>query len=174
MAWSAVCKLLQRRSIDLISQKNGCRLLAVGIFVILVMTFQMGEILLTWSAEKYAAVFSPFSDNIGGRSFQERLCLPVPIDVVYTWVNGSDPALLKELKEFRLQLKHDLNLSMTTDRCNFVHCVPAFGMTVDPPFPQDITHATVSSALLPPSPLFLPLFNRPAVASAATGCRALA
>lgn len=107
--------------------------------MILVMTFQMGEILLTWSAEKYAAVFSPFSDNIGGRSFQERLCLPVPIDVVYTWVNGSDPALLKELKEFRLQLKHDLNLSMTTDRCNFVHCVPAFGMTVDPPFPQDIT-----------------------------------
>ena len=27
-----------------------------------------------------------------------RLCLPVPIDVVYTWVNGTDPLLLSELR----------------------------------------------------------------------------
>ena len=35
-------------------------------------------------------------DNIGRRSFGERLCLD-PIDVVYTWVNGSDPAWFAEM-----------------------------------------------------------------------------
>ena len=34
-----------------------------------------------------------YFDNIRGESFEERLCLPV-FDVVYTWVNGSDPRLL--------------------------------------------------------------------------------
>lgn len=33
-----------------------------------------------------------------------RLCLPMPIDVVYTWVNGTDTALLKELKTVKEQL----------------------------------------------------------------------
>lgn len=40
------------------------------------------------------------SDNIGGRSFAERLCAP-PIDVVYTWVNGSDPLWLAQLSAYK-------------------------------------------------------------------------
>ena len=28
-----------------------------------------------------------------------RLCQDTPIDVVYTWVNGSDPVFLKNLEE---------------------------------------------------------------------------
>ncbi len=35
-------------------------------------------------------------DNIGGRDFSPRLCHD-PIDVVYTWVNGSDAAWFKEM-----------------------------------------------------------------------------
>ena len=31
-----------------------------------------------------------WSDNLAARSFEDRLLLG-PIDVVYTWVNGSDP-----------------------------------------------------------------------------------
>lgn len=41
------------------------------------------------------------SDNIAGRTFEERMCLPLPIDVVYTWVNGSDPQLLADLAAVR-------------------------------------------------------------------------
>ena len=32
-----------------------------------------------------------FSDNIADKSFQDVMSPPLPIDVVYTWVNGSDP-----------------------------------------------------------------------------------
>lgn len=31
----------------------------------------------------------------------------MPIDVVYTWVNGTDMALLKELKEVKEQMKEE-------------------------------------------------------------------
>lgn len=139
MAWTAVCKLLQKRSIDLISQRNGFRLLIVGIFVTLVMLFQLGEVLVSWSTEKYAAMFNPFSDNIGGRSFKDRLCLPVPIDVVYTWVNGSDPLLLEELKAFKRQIQNQLNLTTAIPgHCTFLHCVQAYGVVIEPSLPEEI------------------------------------
>ncbi|EGI61738.1 N-acetylglucosamine-1-phosphotransferase subunits alpha/beta [Acromyrmex echinatior] len=54
---------------------------------------------LIWSKEKYEAVFHSFNDNILGKSFQNKLCQHVPIDVVYTWVNGSDPMFLESLQK---------------------------------------------------------------------------
>ncbi|XP_076162647.1 N-acetylglucosamine-1-phosphate transferase subunits alpha and beta isoform X5 [Ptiloglossa arizonensis] len=54
---------------------------------------------VAWSKEKYEAVFHSFNDNILGISFQKKLCQHVPIDVVYTWVNGSDPIFLKNLEK---------------------------------------------------------------------------
>lgn len=36
-----------------------------------------------------------------------RLCLPMPIDVVYTWVNGTDLDLLKELQQVREQMEEE-------------------------------------------------------------------
>ncbi|KAL0122045.1 hypothetical protein PUN28_007081 [Cardiocondyla obscurior] len=57
------------------------------------------QVWLIWSKEKYEAVFHSFNDNILGKSFQKKLCQHVPIDVVYTWVNGSDPAFLHSLQK---------------------------------------------------------------------------
>lgn len=37
------------------------------------------------------------------------LCPELPIDIVYTWVNGSDPALLAQLRELRKQLPKLVN-----------------------------------------------------------------
>lgn len=39
--------------------------------------------------------------------FYPRLCLPMPIDVVYTWVNGTDLELLKELQQVREQMEEE-------------------------------------------------------------------
>ena len=50
-----------------------------------------------------------YYDNIVGKSFQSRLCLPQPIDVVYTWVNGSDPKLIAELNALKKKLRDDIN-----------------------------------------------------------------
>lgn len=44
-------------------------------------------------------MFHSFNDNILERSFQKQLCQHVPIDVVYTWVNGSDPVFLESLQK---------------------------------------------------------------------------
>uniref|UniRef100_UPI003A5C89F2 highly active truncation of GlcNAc-1-phosphotransferase, S1S3,N-acetylglucosamine-1-phosphotransferase subunit beta n=1 Tax=Homo sapiens TaxID=9606 RepID=UPI003A5C89F2 len=54
-----------------------------------------------WSRDQYHVLFDSYRDNIAGKSFQNRLCLPMPIDVVYTWVNGTDLELLKELTELK-------------------------------------------------------------------------
>ena len=40
-----------------------------------------------------------------------RLCLPVPIDVVYTWVNGTDPQLIMNLKRVKYDMEEELNVS---------------------------------------------------------------
>lgn len=38
----------------------------------------------------FASIAAFFEDNIAGSSSTHALCSP-PIDIVYTWVNGSDP-----------------------------------------------------------------------------------
>ncbi|XP_076754530.1 N-acetylglucosamine-1-phosphate transferase subunits alpha and beta [Xylocopa sonorina] len=92
-------KLLQRRCYDLLSYKYSLLIILIAFTCIFIGIIHFGEIWITWSREKYEAVFHSFNDNILGVSFQRKLCQHVPIDVVYTWVNGSDPVFLKNLKE---------------------------------------------------------------------------
>jgi len=79
---------------------------------------------MTWSQEKYEVVFNSFSDNIVGKSLQNKLCQTVPIDVVYTWVNGSDPILQQQLQQYRLQLQEE-----TSEKCPYENCVPSHIIT---------------------------------------------
>ncbi|XP_076248426.1 N-acetylglucosamine-1-phosphate transferase subunits alpha and beta isoform X2 [Calliopsis andreniformis] len=92
-------KLLQRRCYDLLSYKYSLLVILMAFTCIFIGIIHFGEIWVAWSKEKYEAVFHSFNDNILGISFQKKLCQHVPIDVVYTWVNGSDPSFLKNLKE---------------------------------------------------------------------------
>ncbi|GFG35565.1 hypothetical protein Cfor_07589 [Coptotermes formosanus] len=57
---------------------------------------------MTWSQEEYETVLNSFSDNIVGKSLRSKLCQNIPIDVVYTWVNGSDPILLQQLQQYQM------------------------------------------------------------------------
>ncbi|XP_043527517.1 N-acetylglucosamine-1-phosphotransferase subunits alpha/beta isoform X1 [Frieseomelitta varia] len=92
-------KLLQRRCYDLLSYKYSLLVILTAFTCIFIGIVHFGEMWITWSKEKYEAVFHSFNDNILGISFQKKLCQHVPIDVVYTWVNGSDPVFVKNLKE---------------------------------------------------------------------------
>ena len=47
-----------------------------------------------------SSVCASESDNLGGRSFSYRNCAE-PVDVVYTWVNGSDPVWFREMMRYR-------------------------------------------------------------------------
>lgn len=62
------------------------------------------QVLMEWSMEQYEAKFSVYHDNIGGRSFEKHFTTELPIDVVYTWVNGTDPALVRELAQLQREM----------------------------------------------------------------------
>ncbi|KAK2588199.1 hypothetical protein KPH14_004236 [Odynerus spinipes] len=93
-------KLLQRRCYDLLSYKYSLLVILVAFTCIFIGIVHFGEVWLAWSKEKYEAVFHSFNDNILGKSFQKKLCQHVPIDVVYTWVNGSDPNFIRSLHKY--------------------------------------------------------------------------
>ncbi|KNC48218.1 N-acetylglucosamine-1-phosphotransferase subunit beta [Thecamonas trahens ATCC 50062] len=48
-----------------------------------------------------ASCSSVLTDNLAGKSFEHALCSPIPIDIVYTWVNGSDTKLLDDLAHYK-------------------------------------------------------------------------
>ena len=142
MNWTAVRKRLQRQSFDLLAQRHGLLIIFVAVAVVFVTLVNFGESLTTWSAEKYAAVVNSFSDNVVGRSFRGRLCLPVPVDIVYTWVNGSDPALLKELHGYKEMMLNDVKTAPDTIEssvCKYDNCLFANGIVIEPPVPSKIS-----------------------------------
>lgn len=71
------------------------------------------KVWLAWSKEKYEVVFHSFNDNIVGTSFQKKLCQHVPIDAVYTWVNGSDPEFLRELHKYTDSSEANVNAAIS-------------------------------------------------------------
>uniref|UniRef100_A0A6B2KXE3 EF-hand domain-containing protein n=1 Tax=Arcella intermedia TaxID=1963864 RepID=A0A6B2KXE3_9EUKA len=60
---------------------------------------------------------SKWTDNIAFKSFEEQLCAE-PIDIVYTWVNGSDPRQIEALAKVKdeLDLEHENTTGLR--RCN--------------------------------------------------------
>ncbi|XP_015586820.1 N-acetylglucosamine-1-phosphotransferase subunits alpha/beta [Cephus cinctus] len=93
-------KLIQRRCYDLLSYRYSLLVILIAFTCIFIGIIHFGEVWIEWSKEKYEAVFHSFNDNILGISFQKKLCQHVPIDVVYTWVNGSDPVFLQNLEKY--------------------------------------------------------------------------
>ncbi|KAL0280655.1 UNVERIFIED_CONTAM: hypothetical protein PYX00_001881 [Menopon gallinae] len=99
--FSILYKVLQRKCYDILSLQYAFLLILISCFLFVISLVHFGEAWLDWSRNKYEAIFSSFSDNIVGKSFHQQLCQKVPIDVVYTWVNGSDPLFLKNLHSLK-------------------------------------------------------------------------
>eukprot|EP00064_Thunnus_orientalis_P017850 superscaffoldBa00003910_g17936 len=176
---NSVLKLLQRQTYTCLSHRYGLYLCFGGLVLMIVSAFQFGEVVVEWSRDQYHVLFDSYRDNVGGKSFQSRLCLPMPIDVVYTWVNGTDMALLKELKAVKEQLEEEQkalrerlgkNASETTEvpkdsvkpECLLSHCIIAPMLALDPALPANVTIKELPSL----SPSFsaakeLLLMNRP-------------
>jgi hypothetical protein len=72
MATSSFGKAFQRRLYSVLLDRSTVFALIVLTGFILVSTLNFGEAWLEWSADKYAAVFNHFSDNVAGRSLQVR------------------------------------------------------------------------------------------------------
>ncbi|KAL1775466.1 N-acetylglucosamine-1-phosphotransferase subunits alpha/beta [Sigmodon hispidus] len=147
-------KLLQRQTYTCLSHRYGLYVCFVGVVVTIVSAFQFGEVVLEWSRDQYHVLFDSYRDNIAGKSFQNRLCLPMPIDVVYTWVNGTDLELLKELTQVREQMEEEQkamreilgkNTTEPTKKsekhleCLLTHCIKVPMLVLDPPLPANST-----------------------------------
>ncbi|XP_036107199.1 N-acetylglucosamine-1-phosphotransferase subunits alpha/beta isoform X1 [Molossus molossus] len=147
-------KLLQRQTYTCLSHRYGLYVCFVGVVVTIVSAFQFGEVVLEWSRDQYHVLFDSYRDNIAGKSFQNRLCLPMPIDVVYTWVNGTDLELLKELQQVREQMEEEQKAMReilgknTTEppkksekqlECLLTHCIKVPMLVLDPALPANIT-----------------------------------
>uniref|UniRef100_A0AAV2J081 N-acetylglucosamine-1-phosphotransferase subunits alpha/beta n=1 Tax=Knipowitschia caucasica TaxID=637954 RepID=A0AAV2J081_KNICA len=153
---NSVLKLVQRQTYTCLSHRYGLYICFGGIVLMIVSAFQFGEVAMEWSRDQYHVLFDSYRDNVGGRSFQSRLCLPMPIDVVYTWVNGTDVALIKQLKAVKEQMKREQkalrdrlgkNATETIEvpkdsskpECLLSNCVMAPILILDPPLPSHIT-----------------------------------
>lgn len=147
-------KLLQRQTYTCLSHRYGLYVCFVGVVVTIVSAFQFGEVVLEWSRDQYHVLFDSYRDNIAGKSFQNRLCLPMPIDVVYTWVNGTDLELLKELQQVREQMEEEQkamrellgkNTTEPTKKsekqleCLLTHCIKVPMLVLDPALPANST-----------------------------------
>ncbi|XP_059093508.1 N-acetylglucosamine-1-phosphotransferase subunits alpha/beta-like [Tigriopus californicus] len=117
-------KTLQKRIYTILGDRSILLTLIVVSGLVLVSLFQFGEAWLEWSADKYEAVFNSFSDNLIGKSLQSKLCQYVPVDVVYTWVNGSNPEFLEDLKHAKEVLANSQGRVILRG-CPYSNCVPA-------------------------------------------------
>ncbi|XP_045071340.1 N-acetylglucosamine-1-phosphotransferase subunits alpha/beta-like [Coregonus clupeaformis] len=153
---NSVLKLLQRQTYTCLSHRYGLYLCFGGIVLMIVSAFQFGEVVVEWSRDQYHVLFDSYRDNVAGKSFQTRLCLPMPIDVVYTWVNGTDTDLMKQLRGVREQLEEEQrtlrerlwkNASEPTElpkdsvkpECLLSHCILAPMLALDPALPANVT-----------------------------------
>ncbi|XP_072257234.1 N-acetylglucosamine-1-phosphotransferase subunits alpha/beta isoform X2 [Pyxicephalus adspersus] len=156
-------KLLQRQTYTCLSHRYGLYLCFGGIVLMIVSALQFGEVVLEWSRDQYHVLFDTYRDNIAGKSFQNRLCLPMPIDVVYTWVNGSDPELVKQLRDVREQMEEeqralrDLVGSNRTEptrkgssdkmlECLLTHCIRVPMLVLDPSLSPNTTLKDLQSS----------------------------
>uniref|UniRef100_A0A674CS83 N-acetylglucosamine-1-phosphotransferase subunits alpha/beta n=1 Tax=Salmo trutta TaxID=8032 RepID=A0A674CS83_SALTR len=149
---NSVLKLLQRQTYTCLSHRYGLYLCFGGIVLMIVSAFQFGEVVVEWSRDQYHVLFDSYRDNVAGKSFQTRLCQPMPIDVVYTWVNGTDTDLMEQLRGVREQLEEEQrtlrerlgkNASDPTEfvkpECLLSHCIIAPMLALDPALPANVT-----------------------------------
>ncbi|CAI5786198.1 N-acetylglucosamine-1-phosphotransferase subunits alpha/beta [Podarcis lilfordi] len=147
-------KLLQRQTYTCLSHRYGPCLCLGGIVLMIVSALQFGEVVLEWSRDQYHVLFDSYRDNVAGKSFQNRLCLPMPIDVVYTWVNGTDVELIRELQQVRKQMEEEQRMMReilgknTTEptkksekqlECLLTHCIKVPMLVLDPALRSNIT-----------------------------------
>ncbi|XP_071441865.1 N-acetylglucosamine-1-phosphotransferase subunits alpha/beta [Hetaerina americana] len=148
-------KIVQKQAYDILSHKCSFIIACITLTAVIVASFHFGETWLTWSRKKYDSFFSVFSENIVGKSYQKELCHHVPIDIVYTWVNGSDPELQKELMKLRMNGKSSEGKTIGSDtkeeqgsksECGFQQCIPSRHISLKCQLPRHASLISIRSS----------------------------
>lgn len=136
-----VGKVIQKQTLTFLSNRYSVLLLFAGAVLIIVSALQFSETAMEWSRDQYSQLFNIYHDNIAGKAFQNRMCLPMPIDAVYTWVNGSDPQLIEDLMKYKhtFEPANDNANSSSSDMCKLENCVPYNYLVIDGLLPKNAT-----------------------------------
>ncbi|XP_068800949.1 N-acetylglucosamine-1-phosphotransferase subunits alpha/beta isoform X3 [Struthio camelus] len=150
-------KLLQRQTYTCLSHRLSWNGVEISIMLCLIRTettllanpFRIGE---AWVNKLCTLPRRPCCALL--ESADLRLCLPMPIDVVYTWVNGTDVELIKELQQVREQMEEEQkimreilgkNATEPTKKsekqleCLLTHCIKVPMLVLDPALPSNVT-----------------------------------
>lgn len=104
VSYQPLVKLLQRKLYTLIGSTNTIDLILLGILCILIcggiVAASLGIHLRQLMTLFHGEACITGLNNIGRRDFSPRLCHE-PIDVVYTWVNGSDPVWFAQMVKYK-------------------------------------------------------------------------
>ncbi|XP_054648153.1 N-acetylglucosamine-1-phosphotransferase subunits alpha/beta-like isoform X2 [Dunckerocampus dactyliophorus] len=79
------------------------------------------------------------------KSFHSRKCTPMPVDLVYTWVNGTDETLLRNLLVAKKQLADKERAMRKKPRCPLSNCISAPMLALDPAVPASFNASDLSS-----------------------------
>ena len=149
--WAPTCKLLQRRTIEAIGDCNRCDWAACSLLSLVVFALATCHVIgiqprvaarIITGRSCAAAV-----NNIGDGDFTERLC-HAPIDVVYTWVNGSDTVWLAEMLAYRSRWDSDTGRLRTVEEMEELESVAAAAAAADAAaYAAAVLNATQSDAL---------------------------
>ncbi|XP_030845190.1 N-acetylglucosamine-1-phosphotransferase subunits alpha/beta isoform X1 [Strongylocentrotus purpuratus] len=129
-------KIVQKQTYTFLSHRYGILLIFSGIVLVIVSAFQFGEVAIEWSQDRYSRLFNIYHDNIANKAFENRMCLPIPIDAVYTWVNGSDAKLLRDLERVKRELESSTaqtpDNSTSSFHCRLKDCIAGAVMITNP------------------------------------------
>ncbi|XP_054609099.1 N-acetylglucosamine-1-phosphotransferase subunits alpha/beta-like isoform X1 [Dunckerocampus dactyliophorus] len=130
---------LRRKFHTRLSQRYRCHVYCMALILVIVTIYQTGEIVDKRSRDRsfqLHEMFEPHQNYENCTSFHSRECTPMPIDLVYTWVNGSDVTLLRGLAVAKVQLEEELG---EKPKCPLAHCFPAPVLVLDPALPASMT-----------------------------------
>ncbi|XP_077355394.1 N-acetylglucosamine-1-phosphotransferase subunits alpha/beta-like [Festucalex cinctus] len=145
-----VLKLLHRLSCSCLSHRYRIVAFSMG-FIFMMLSLQLiGGFVEEWSWDR----FHQFHDvsNLHKKvddctSFHSRECTPMPIDLVYTWVNGTDLTWLRDFMEAKEQLAEEQGVLRRKPRCPLSQCIAAPMLVLDPALPAKITTQELPSVL---------------------------
>nr|XP_057934399.1 N-acetylglucosamine-1-phosphotransferase subunits alpha/beta-like isoform X2 [Doryrhamphus excisus] len=114
-----------------------------ALIVLMALVHQIGENVERWSRRDQSGhfheVFDPQNRIQICTSFHSRECTPMPIDLVYTWVNGTDDNLLRDIAAVKEQLAEEERALRETLKCPLSRCISAPMLVLDPALPAGIT-----------------------------------
>ncbi|XP_077401638.1 N-acetylglucosamine-1-phosphotransferase subunits alpha/beta-like [Vanacampus margaritifer] len=142
-----VLKLLYRLPCTCPSHRYRIESYCMGLILLMLSLQLIGEFVEERSRDRFHDVSDVHEKVDDCTSFHSRECTPIPIDLVYTWVNGTDVAWQRDFMEAKEQLAEEQGVLRRKPRCPLSQCIAAPMLVLEPALPAKITTQELPSVL---------------------------